>query len=85
MRTLLSLLLAALLTLLPTHAAEAATSSARLSPGQSPNLSASFALAIEDANFANGSVLDPGFMQKLRGCPICRRTGLPNCPPNPPC
>jgi hypothetical protein len=83
MRTLLSLLLAALLMLWPPHAAQAATGKASISPSQAPNLSASFALAFESANFANGSVLDPRFMQNLKVCPICRRTGRPVCPPNP--
>ncbi len=83
MRTLLSLVLAALLTLLPTHEAQAASSNARISPSQAPNLSATYALAFEDANFGNGSVVNPTLLQNLRVCPICPRTGRPVCPPNP--
>jgi hypothetical protein len=80
MRTLLSLLLAAVLTLLPAQMAHAAMGPNSKARSLGPNVGDTYALAFEGARFGNGSVLGPDLMQNLRACPICPN-GRVVCPP----
>lgn len=84
MRTLLGLLIAALLLLLPHQPAEAATAQQAPRAAAAPaDLRSTYALVIDGLNTRNGGVLDPGITNQLRTCPICLKTGRPVCPPNP--
>ena len=84
MRTLFGLLMAALLLLLPLQPAQAAAAQQAPRAAAAPaDLLSTYALVIDGLNTRNGGVLDPGFTNQLRACPICLRTGKPVCPPNP--
>lgn len=83
MRKLFGFLMAALLLLLPLQPAQAATAPPAPRTAAAPaDLGSTYALVANGLNTRNGGVLDPGFMNQLRGgCPICLRTGKPVCPP----